>query len=350
VKFFERLKRKIQFFSDEFKIIDLFFTRNGHNWDKQKNVIIFDTALESDNLGDEIIRKYCLQILNYLGIKISKFLPTHKVSVMGNLDSYESGDLKIVLGTNIISNCEEHDFIWYKPRVKYLKNLCLLGCGANDYHKRLNFYSRLFYKKMLDKTIVHSVRDSYTEQLLKKAGIENVVNTACPTMWNLTPDHCKQIPHSKSKIVVTTLTDYNQNVEKDYFLLDTLIEEYESVNIWIQGKRDLKYFELYPKKEMLNIIDHTLQAFEKFLESNDCDYVGTRLHAGIHALNKKKRSIIIAVDDRALRISADTNLPVIYRNEIVEKLVSFINSDFETNIKLPHDKIQKWKEQFTIQN
>ena len=40
------------------------------------------------------------------------------------------------------------------------------------------------------------------------------------------------------------------------------------------------------------------------------------------------------------------NLPVIARNQINDKLKSFINSSFETSIRIPTDKIVIWKEQF----
>ena len=47
----------------------------------------------------------------------------------------------------------------------------------------------------------------------------------------------------------------------------------------------------------------TLEAFDNLLESEiDLDYIGTRLHAGIRAIQKKRRSIIIGVDNRALEM------------------------------------------------
>ena len=159
-------------------------------------------------------------------------------------------------------------------------------------------------------------------------------------------DFCRDIPRKKADSVVTTLTDYNKSKEFDFFLLDTLIKEYRNVFIWIQGDKDFSYLESYQNFSTLKIISHSLKAYDDFLRSTDCDYVGTRLHAGIHALNNKKRSIIIAVDDRAVKIANDTNLPVIRREEIKTKLTSFIERDFATEIRIPIDSIKKWKAQF----
>lgn len=73
---------------------------------------------------------------------------------------------------------------------------------------------------------------------------------------------------------------------------------------------------------------------------------GTRLHAGIHALNYKVRSIILAVDNRATEMGRDVNLPVIQRSEIGEKLESKINTDFTTDIRINQKNIRLFTEQF----
>ena len=50
--------------------------------------------------------------------------------------------------------------------------------------------------------------------------------------------------------------------------------------------------------------------------SENIDYVGTRLHAGIRALQHKKRTIIIGIDNRAIEKAKDFNLTVIDRKNI----------------------------------
>jgi len=80
-------------------------------------------------------------------------------------------------------------------------------------------------------------------------------------------------------------------------------------------------------------------------ESN-LDFVGTRLHAGIHALNLGHRTIIVAIDNRAKEMGKDTNLPIISREDVIDKLEGMINSEIKTEILLPKENIKRWKDQF----
>src|SRR5690606_10235922 len=99
----------------------------------------------------------------------------------------------------------------------------LLGVGWRNYQQKPNFYTRKLLKNLLNEEYLHSVRDSYTEKKLKDEGFQNVINTACPTMWQLTPGHCEQIPKKKQEKVVFTLTDYSKDPQNDRFLIDTLL-------------------------------------------------------------------------------------------------------------------------------
>ena len=100
-------------------------------------------------------------------------------------------------------------------------------------------------------------------------------------------------------------------------------------------------------KSNIEIIGHSLSAYEYILNnSNDYDYIGTRLHAGIFAIRHKVRTIIISIDNRAVDMKETYNLPIIDRNHIDTELIPYINSVFETNIKIPIDRINCWKEQF----
>ena len=71
----------------------------------------------------------------------------------------------------------------------------------------------------------------------------------------------------------------------------------------------------------------------------------SRLHGGIRALNFKRRTLIIGVDNRAIEINKDTNLPFMLRDNI-EHVDKWINSVKKTEIILPNDHINEWKSQF----
>jgi len=173
----------------------------------------------------------------------------------------------------------------------------------------------------------------------------NVLNTGCPTLWNLTEKHCMEIPKIKAKNVIFTITDYAKNPERDINLISLLSKNYEKVFVWIQGMGDYDYIEKIKGNNIVNFINPNLFDFDEFLKTNDVDYVGTRLHAGIRALQFKRRTIIIGIDNRAIEMKNDFNLPVINQKEI-NNLELFINSDFETKISIPTKNIETWKNQF----
>ena len=93
------------------------------------------------------------------------------------------------------------------------------------------------------------------------------------------------------------------------------------------------------------MLSPSIEAFDKILLNPSIDYVGTRLHAGVRALQCNVRTLILAVDNRALEIGNDVNLNVIKR-ENVENTLEFINNEYKTDIKLPLENIERWKKSF----
>lgn len=313
-------------------------------------VDVFDTALKSDNLGDEIINYYCNEIFKELGVRIEARVPTHVKPTMEEEKKLKPQTPKIVTGTNILSSKLEAPFLWRKPSLPAMfDNVVLMGNGWEMYTNKETVYSKIFYKKMLDNNFYHSVRDSYTLNKLKKLGVNKVLNTSCPTTWRLTPELCKTIPTKKARNVITTITDYSQDLDNDGYMLDVLLKEYENVYIWIQGENDMDYIKKYPNYHKLKFVGRSLKEYNNILDNSDLDYVGTRLHAGIHALNKRKRSIIVSIDNRARELGKDINLTLIERENLKTGLKKLINSDFKTEISLPIKNIEIWKNQFKVQ-
>ena len=76
------------------------------------------------------------------------------------------------------------------------------------------------------------------------------------------------------------------------------------------------------------------------------DYVGTRLHGGIHALNHGVRTILVSVDNRAAELGRDIHLPVLDRSRIAGELERRIREDFETRIRIPQEDIDRFRNQF----
>ncbi|MGH7885085.1 MAG: polysaccharide pyruvyl transferase family protein, partial [Thermodesulfobacteriota bacterium] len=118
-----------------------------------------------------------------------------------------------------------------------------------------------------------------------------------------------------------------------------------------QGSGDLEYFsEIIDDNKNFVVLERSMESFNKFLINDiDFDYIGTRLHGGIKCLLSKKRSIIIEVDNRAVEVAKDTNLPTIKRDNF-KGVVDWINNPRPTDIKINVEEISLWKSQFLNKN
>ncbi|MAM29948.1 MAG: capsular biosynthesis protein [Flavobacteriaceae bacterium] len=316
-----------------------------------RNTTILDTSIATSNVGDEIIMDAVNKELYEL-CKEDRFfrIPTHEKIYKSSLSFIRNSSLNFLGGSNILSSYMNRYKQW---RIGLLQSFFIrhkiitLGVGWRAYQGKPNPYTVRLLKNLLSKKYLHSVRDSHTEEYLNKIGINNVVNTGCPTMWRLTEVHCNSIPTTKTSTVIFTLTDYNQHVEKDTALIRALKEAYHEVYFWVQGRRDDTYFYSFDPMliEGIKIIPPNLASYDAFLATNECDYIGTRLHGGIRALQHKRRTIIIGIDNRASEKNKDFNINVLQRDNI-DSLPSIINSDFETKIRIDLNKINYWKSQF----
>lgn len=312
-----------------------------------KIITVFDTSISSANLGDEII-------MDSVNKEVELLFPedhiirvaTHEKVTRMSYPILKQSNLCIVGGTNLFCSNMLMKNQWKIDMLTsiFLKNAVFLGVGARDY-KPIDKYSKILYNRVLDKErYVHSLRDEYTKNKLSNIGIQNVVNTNCVTMWNLTEEHCKSITTKKSKNVVCTLTDYHKDPAADRKMIEILKNNYKKVYLWLQGINDYNYIKSLDVDVIL--ISPSLKKYDELLASDEeLDYVGTRLHAGIRALQNKRRSIIVGIDNRAREISKDTMLPMVER-ENLELMPNLINSNFNTALNINFKAISQWRSQF----
>ena len=318
-------------------------------------ITIYDTSTGSLNLGDQIIMDAVLsEIQSIFPQEFFQYFPTHYSLTNTTLKKAWNNPLGFVAGTNLLKDNWEFDadknqWAISLYNVYKMNPAILLGVGWNSYsQEKITKKAIFFYNKALHKSYKHSVRDSYTLKKLNECGLYNIINTGCPTVWKLTKDHLSEIPNVKSNKVVFTLTDYSQNIEHDVFFIECLIKNYDEIFFWPQGSGDLDYF-LSIKNKLSNnaikVLRFSLSDYNNLLDENIIDFIGTRLHAGIRALQKKSRTIIIGIDNRAIEMKKDINLPVIERDNL-DSLELLIKSKWHPQINLPHNNIKQWKEQF----
>lgn len=323
-----------------------------------KKIALLNTAIFSFNMGDYIIvesaKKQLMEILNNaFVVEIPTHSPMFHVREFGIrrknsfYDKLQSFDYKFVLGTNLLAHNMRYKKTTWNINVidtKYFGDAVLLGVGTDPKDEKINMYTRKLYKQVLSSKYKHSVRDGRTKRMLEDLGFD-AINTGCSTMWGLNRAHCAEIPTSKRNTVIFTLTDYAKNYDADKKMIDILKQNYDRLYFWIQGFEDLEYLNQLCNRDNIEIIPPAIDDYSSFLDMHDCDFVGTRLHAAIKAMQKKKRSIIIGVDNRARDMAEDYGLHLIERTEI-DCLENKINQDFKTDIRINEANIKEFLAQF----
>lgn len=313
---------------------------------------ILDTSIATENTGDHIIMESCLKELRSILLprQMIRF-PTHEKLSSTSRRLQRKIEFNIACGTNLLHshmglikqwNVGFYDALKLSPVV-------LLGVGWRSQRKRkTDIYTAWLLRQLLSDRYMHSVRDSYAQEQLAKIGIHNVLNTGCPTIWCLDNEHCAQIPSERGRDAVMVLTDYSRNDQLDSELADMVLTSYRKVYYWCQGTRDYEYIQQLGISDRLTVIPSSLLAYDELLsdKSMSLDYVGTRLHGGIFALQHKRRAVIIAVDHRANMKGHDFNLPVLDRYSDREQIQRMIKEDFQTRVRLPVENIHRWKSQF----
>lgn len=312
----------------------------------QRPIGILDTSIAVENHGNEIIMQAVNQNLEYLFKEQFIFRLPFIDEFRGYAVKYLGRCEKVFLGgTNALnSSMDIERFIGVSSKnITQIRNkLILMGVGWCQYEEEPNEYSIELLRQILSKDKVHSVRDSYTEKKLKSIGITNVVNTGCPTLWNMNEEFCMKIPCQKGRDAIIMLTPGDR--KRDEKIVNIVVANYEKIFFWPQGPIDYSYIKsICPNAEA---ISPQLNELDNFLDThNNIDYIGTRLHGGIRCLQHKKRAIILSVDNRAAEMGKDFNLPVLDAGDM-EQLQDKINGVIEIDIRLPKKNIDIWKNQF----
>jgi hypothetical protein len=124
-------------------------------------------------------------------------------------------------------------------------------------------------------------------------------------------------------------------------MIATLKRHYQVLYFFPQMHGDYQYFQQM-NIGGVRVLGANLRSYDQFLAQETCDYVGSRLHGGIRALQFGKRALIIGIDHRSQEISRDTGLPVLARAQ-TKDLDAWIAGGGPTTLNLPWDEIANWK-------
>lgn len=321
------------------------------------NVVIFNTAVGTSNNGDYIImdsaKKAMMPLLekSYVmeyATHVKNLGILHYIFKSSKREFVNKADYKFIFGTNILTtNVVKSIRQWPVLEEQELyKNVILMGVGMTYSNISLNEISKRTYSKILRRDIIHSVRDDMSKNLLEsKLGVR-AINTGCPTLWGIDENKCNMIPKKKSMNAIISISGYKsqKDVIKDQLLCEIVEKNYESIYLWVQTSEDYNYFRgLKHTKEFKCI--YSLVEFEKCCKTGNVDYIGTRLHGGVFAIQNGVRTIVVGIDHRAKEFSKSNNLPVVSRNNL-SILEEKINHDFATEIVVNHNAIREWLGQF----
>lgn len=324
------------------------------------DIILFNPALKDNhgtpsiNLGDLIIGAKVRGVIQEIfpDAALTEF-STHSSPTLSEMDCIQKGDLILVGGTNLLSSSVQEYNQWKLGETPHiyltppLDNVVLCGTGWWQYQGPPDTVSRYFYRRLLSSNIPHSVRDSYTAAKMREMGIDNVINTSCPTLWDL--DGYVNIKTSTHKKCLTCFTDYRPDQEANNTLLEILLAYYpEGITIFPQGDhdiRDVKNLDIFKRNQgKIELLPHDISLFFKRVARKDADYIGTRLHAGAYCMANGLDSLILGVDNRSLEISKDINLPVVQRSDF-QSLKRWLDREriFDP-VRLPLSNIKEWKD------
>lgn len=321
-----------------------------------ESVVLFDPSIRSLNLGDHIIMQSAEQHLKDITrgrfvVKCATHAPVvtcyQNTRLNPRMRFYDEARYKFICGSNLlwqrmflprpILNINPFNCMPYEGSI-------LVGVGTDDGSKRLDPYTKYLYKKILSDKYIHSTRDDKTKGIVESLGLK-AINTGCPTMWGFTEEFCSEIPTDKANNVIFTITDYAKNTKRDKNLIRILKQNYESVSLWLQGAFDEEYLTELGERDGVRLIGPSVDDFRKALNAGDVEYVGTRLHAGMFALQNKVRAIIVAVDDRVRSMKERYGINCIEGDDI-ELLRNMIYSNIQTNMRIDKDAIAAWIGQF----
>ena len=287
-----------------------------------RHIHLIDTAVASNNVGDEIIVEACRRAL----APVLREVYVTTSSGHDGLGRYgrklaASADLIFLLGTNALTakfrlpgrhtwSVSPRDLSALEGRV------VLFGVGANKDFDRVQGLQVRFLKRVLSDDYAHSVRDAPAGRILDAAG-RRWIGTSCPTVWSFAGAGAV-FPAERAGRVVFTLTGKKPDAARDGAMIETLLALYDEVSFWPQQPEDTPYFERLASGQgwAVRRIAPNLAAYDAYLSADATDSVGTRLHGGVRALQHGRRTVIVAIDNRARDMGVSAGLTVLARDRM----------------------------------
>lgn len=314
-------------------------------------VAIFDPSSGSANLGDQIIVESCVKEISRIAPETFFFMVSlHQPLTKKIRARIAQSDLAVVAGSNMLNTRFNHQASLTRWRFGLrdsldVNDVILMGVGWNRATDWINPVGSYILRRGLSPRSLHSVRDQLTLEKASRIGIGSVLNTSCPTLWQIGRQGDSPVePKPIGKTAVATLTFNERAPQQDKYMLEFLAKRFGKVYFWPQGIGDLEYFQSLNPLGIFEALPGTLEAYDALLEERgEIVYVGTRLHGGIRALQKRRLALIVSVDHRAPGIAQSAGISTLSRSDI-ERLPELMEQLTYPDVTLPEEGVLQWQE------
>jgi polysaccharide pyruvyl transferase WcaK-like protein len=305
---------------------------------------VLDTSIATRNIGDEIIMDAVRgELRAMLPEAAVRTVPTHERLGARTRGLIGAADIVLAGGSNLIGPPMYYSRLWKVTPWDALQrwDVTLMGCGWRRYSARISPATAWLLRRLLGSEVPHAVRDHYTAEQLAKLGIDNTLVTGCPTTWGLDTALLGRIPQQQGDEVVVVLNGRNDAPGLGQAILAACTRRYRKVHFWTQMFTDARY--LQGLDAAVEVVPPNLQAYDELLRgSESLDYVGTRLHAGVRALQHGRRTTIFEIDNRAAEMSKTLSLPTVAveRGADVDQALA---QPWSAEVEIPADTVDQWR-------
>lgn len=308
-------------------------------------VTLLDTSVATRNVGDEIIMDSVRrEIAELLPEAVVRTVPTHERLGKRSRQLLRGSAVNLAGGTNLVGPPMAYSRLWKIGPSEMLRSprVTLMGSGWRRYNARVTPYSTTLLRRSLSGDLPHAVRDQFTADRLRSIGIRNTVVTGCPTTWELTDARVRQLPSKIGSAAIVVLNGKKDPPGFGQALFSAALALYERVFFWPQMVPDMRYLADLPAG--VTPVSPTLRGYDEVLAATPgVDYLGSRLHAGIRALQHGRRSLIFELDNRATEMGKTLKLPTYPTSTSVSELSDLVQNDIDFRISVPTDAVNAWR-------
>lgn len=280
--------------------------------------------LGSDNLGDRIIQDAIIRKLHAYGVAPSLELGVHCRPTLRQLYSVRKYKAVLFGGTNALGNSfRGRSGLAPDLMMFYRRRVVLMGVGWASYALKPTGLSRWTWSTLLSPDAIHAVRDQHTAEILESMNFSAVM-TGCPTTWNLSHPRQLDVGVHTSPTAILTVTNYSRDFKRDNRWIAIVQRYFDSVLFQPMAAEDNDYLVDGLGIERARILPLSLDSLGEAVTQPDKVYIGTRLHAGVRALQLGCPTLILAIDNRATEMAKSGCLPIVdvHDGDVIESQVA----------------------------